>query len=258
MVVRKKETAISEVGLPVAKHRTNVTSGSGLGVKVTCIGAGLASLFVGACYCHNVLTRARIAVLARMSKGGGRIPLVSERRLIATSRFARGFSFGVSRDHGIIAPSFFVGAIRPQFLTGSRGGGFRAYRIRSRGNSYPPRSALPVGKGEQFNKFVNGAFAMMLTLSSSVSTAFHSTPAPVYQPVTSATAGSCEPVSYDVTSDVNAIVELLANEYSSTINDSSVYGRFRFNVLRGVAVEVLRAIDETLGRAYTPSKVIGG
>ena len=99
---------------------------------------------------------------------------------------------------------------------------------------------------------------MMLTLSRGVSTAFVSTPAPVYQPVTSATAGSREPVSYDVSSDVNAIVELLANEYNSTINDSSVYGRFRFNVLRGVAVEVLRAVDETLGRAYTPSKVIGG
>ena len=255
MVVRKKETAISEVGLPVAKHRTNVTSGSGLGVKVTCIGAGLASLFVGACYCHNVLTRARIAVLARMSEYRGRSLFFSIRRLIATSRYARGFSFGVNRDHGIVAPSYFVGAIRPQFLTGSRGGGFRAYRFLMRGNSYPPRSALPVGKGVRFNPIALGAFAMMLTLSSSVSTAFHFAPEPIYKPVTSATTGA---VSYDVSSDVNAIVELLANEYNSTINDSSVYGRFRFNVLRGVAVEVLRAIDETLGRAYTPSKVIGG
>lgn len=255
MVVRKKETAISEVGLPVAKHRTNVTSSSGLGVKVTCIGAGLASLFDGVGYCHNVLTRARIAVLARMSEYRGRSLFFSIRRLIATSRYARGFSFGVNRDHGIVAPSYFVGAIRPQFLTGSRGGGFRAYRFLMRGNSYPPRSALPVGKGVRFNPIALGAFAMMLTLSSSVSTAFHFAPEPIYKPVTSATTGA---VSYDVSSDVNAIVELLANEYNSTINDSSVYGRFRFNVLRGVAVEVLRAIDETLGRAYTPSKVIGG
>ena len=255
MVLKSKETAVSAIGSMFADVKTDNAFGGGLGVKVTRLSAGLASLFDGVDYCHNVLTRARIAVLARMSKGGGRIPLVSERRLIATSRSPRGFSFGVNRDHGIIAPSFFMGAIRPQFLTGSRGGGFRAYRIRSRGNSYPPRSALPVGKGEQFNKFVNGAFAMMLTLSSSVSTAFHSAPEPIYKPVTSATTGA---VSYDVSSDVNAIVELLANEYNSTINDSSVYGRFRFNVLRGVAVEVLRAIDETLGRAYTPSKVIGG
>lgn len=255
MVVRKKETAISEVGFPVAKHRTNVTSGSGLGVKVTRVGAGLASLFVGVDYCHNVLTRARIAVLARMSEYRGRSLFFSIRRLIATSRYARGFSFGVNRDHGIVAPSYFVGAIRPQFLTGSRGGGFRAYRFLMRGNSYPPRSALPVGKGVRFNPIALGAFAMMLTLSSSVSTAFHSAPEPIYKPVTSATTGA---VSYDISSDVNAIVELLANEYNSTINDSSVYGRFRFNVVRGVAVEVLRAIDETLGRAYTPSKVIGG
>ena len=255
MSMRKKETAVSAIGSMFADVKTDNAFGGGLGVKVTRLSAGLASLFDGVDYCHNVLTRARIAVLARMSKGGGRIPLVSTRRLIATSRYARGFSFGVNRDHGIVAPSYFVGAIRPQFLTGSRGGGFRAYRFLMRGNSYPPRSALPVGKGVRFNPIALGAFAMMLTLSSSVSTAFHFAPEPIYKPVTSATTGA---VSYDVSSDVNAIVELLANEYNSTINDSSVYGRFRFNVVRGVAVEVLRAIDETLGRAYTPSKVIGG
>ena len=246
MVVRKKETAINEVGFPVAKHRTNVTSGSGLGAKVTCIGAGLASLFVGACYCHNVLTRARIAVLARVSKGGlgG---LHSNRRLIATSRFARGFSFGVNRD-GIIAPV-------PNYGLMSHG--------KPSGLSLPvERSANPCDVSHLLGgwwgisySLTTGILAMMLTLSSSVSTAFHSAPEPIYKPVTSATTGA---VSYDVSSDVNAIVELLANEYNSTINDSSVYGRFRFNVVRGVAVEVLRAIDETLGRAYTPSKVIGG
>ena len=255
MVVRKKETAISEAGFPVCKHRTNCTTLNGLRLKVTRLSAGLASLFDGVGYCHNVPTRARIAVLARMSEYRGRSLFFSIRRLIATSRYARGFSFGVNRDHGIVAPSYFVGAIRPQFLTGSRGGGFRAYRFLMRGNSYPPRSALPVGKGVRFNPIALGAFAMMLTLSSSVSTAFHFAPEPIYKPVTSATTGA---VSYDVSSDVNAIVELLANEYNSTINDSSVYGRFRFNVVRGVAVEILRACDEALGRAYTPSSVIGG
>lgn len=249
MVVRKKETAISEAGLPVAKHRTNCTTSSGLGVKVTFIGAGLASLFDGVGYCHNVPTRARIAVLARMSKGGlgG---LHSIRRLIATSRFARGFSFGISRN-GIIAPV-------PNYGLMSHG--------KPSGLSLPDRrSANPCGVshllggwwGNSYNQ-ISGILAMMLTLSRGVSTAFISTPAPVYQPVTSATAGSSEPVSYDVTSDVNAIVELLANEYNSTINDSSVYGRFRFNVVRGVAVEIRRACDEALGRAYTPSSVIWG
>lgn len=255
MVLKSKETAISVFGSMFGDRKTNHAIGSGLGVKVTRVGAGLASLFDGVSYCHNVLTRARIAVLARMSEYRGRSLFFSIRRLIATSRYARGFSFGVNRDHGIVAPSYFVGAIRPQFLTGSRGGGFRAYRFLMRGNSYPPRSALPVGKGVRFNPIALGAFAMMLTLSSSVSTAFHFAPEPIYKPVTSATTGA---VSYDVSSDVNAIVELLANEYNSTINDSSVYGRFRFNVVRGVAVEILRACDEALGRAYTPSSVIGG
>ena len=250
MVLKSKETAISEAGLPVAKHRTNCTTSSGLGVKVTFIGAGLASLFDGVGYCHNVLTRARIAVLARMSKGGLGGLLTDTRRLIATSRFDRGFSFGVNRN-GIIAPV-------PNYGLMSHG--------KPSGLSLPRRrSANPCGVshllggrwGISYSQ-LRGIQAMMLTLSRGVSTAFISTPAPVYQPVTSATAGSREPVSYDVTSDVNAIVELLANEYNSTINDSSVYGRFRFNVVRGVAVEILRACDEALGRAYTPSKVIGG
>ena len=249
MSMRKKETAVSAIGSMFADVKTDNAFGSGLGVKVTRVSAGLASLIVGACYCHNVLTRATIAVLARMSKGGlgG---LHSTRRLIATSRFARGFSFGISRN-GIIAPV-------PNYGLMSHG--------KPSGLSLPcGRSANPCGVSHLLGgwwgisyKLTQGIQAMMLTLSRGVSTAFISTPAPVYQPVTSATAGSCEPVSYDVTSDVNAIVELLANEYNSTINDSSVYGRFRFNVVRGVAVEVLRAIDETLGRAYTPSKVIGG
>ncbi len=247
MSMRKKETALSEVGFPVAKHRTNCTTPSGLRLKVTCIGAGLASLFDGVDYCHNVLTRARIAVLARMSKGGLGGLLTDTRRLIATSRFDRGFSFGVNRN-GIIAPV-------PNYGLMSHG--------KPSGLSLPRRrSANPCGVshllggrwGISYSQ-LRGIQAMMLTLSSSVSTAFHSAPEPIYKPVTSATTGA---VSYDVSSDVNAIVELLANEYNSTINDSSVYGRFRFNVVRGVAVEVLRAIDETLGRAYTPSKVIGG
>lgn len=249
MVVRKKETAISEVGFPVCKHRTNCTTSSGLGVKVTCIGAGLASHFVGVRYCYAVLSRARIAVPTRVS-GCGLGGLHSNRRLIATSRFARGFSFGVNRD-GIIAPV-------PNYGLMSHG--------KPSGLSLPvERSANPCGVSHLLGgwwvtsySLTTGILAMMLTLSRGVSTAFISTPAPVYQPVTSATAGSCEPVSYDVTSDVNAIVELLANEYNSTINDSSVYGRFRFNVVRGVAVEILRACDEALGRAYTPSSVIGG
>ena len=192
MVVRKKETAISEAGLPVAKHRTNCTTSSGLGVKVTCIGAGLASLLDGVGYCHNVPTRARIAVLARMSEGGlGRLQI--NRRLIATSRYARGFSFGVNRNHGIIAPAFFDGLMsrgKPSGLPSPVG------------RSANPRGvSLPHGRrGETSDNQSTGILAMMLTLSSSVSTAFHFAPEPIYKPVTSATTGA---VSYDISSDVN-------------------------------------------------------
>lgn len=243
MSMRKKETAVSAIGSMFADVKTDNAFGGGLGLKVTRFCAGLASHG----YCHNVLTRARIAVLARMSKGGLGGLLTDTRRLIATSRFDRGFSFGVNRN-GIIAPV-------PNYGLMSHG--------KPSGLSLPRRrSANPCGVshllggrwGISYSQ-LRGIQAMMLTLSSSVSTAFHSAPEPIYKPVTSAITGA---VSYDVSSDVNAIVELLANEYNSTINDSSVYGRFRFNVVRGVAVEVLRAIDETLGRAYTPSKVVGG
>lgn len=100
---------------------------------------------------------------------------------------------------------------------------------------------------------------MMLTLSSSVSTAFHSAPEPIYKPVTSATAGSCEPVSYDVSSDLNAVFDRCASEYVSANREPSLFNRtIRLNVLRGVVVDVLRFCDETLGRTYTPCKVIGG
>lgn len=251
MSMRKKETALSEVGFPVAKHRTNCTTSSGLGVKVTCIGAGLASHFVGVRYCYAVLSRATIAVLARMSEGGLGGLLTDTRRLIATSRFARGFSFGVNWN-GIIAPV-------PNYGLMSHG--------KPSGLSLPRRrSANPCGVSHLLGGWwgisysqLRGIQAMMLTLSRGVSTAFISTPAPVYQPVTSATAGSCEPVSYDVSSDLNAVFDRCAGEYVSANREPSLFNRtIRLNVLRGVAVDVLRFCDETLGRTYTSSKVIGG
>lgn len=246
MVVRKKETAISEAGLPVTKHRTNCTTSSGLGVKVTFIGAGLASLFDGVGYCHNVLSRATIAVLARMSKGGlgG---LHSIRRLIATSRFDRGFSFGVNRD-GIIAPV-------PNYGLMSHG--------KPSGLSLPDRrSANPCGVshllggwwGNSYNQ-ISGILAMMLTLSSSVSTAFPSIPEPFFKPVTSTASNAS---NYDVTGDLSAIFDRCAGEYVSANREPSLFNRtIRLNVLRGVVVDVLRFCDETLGRACNPNRVMG-
>ena len=246
MVVRKKETAISEAGLPVAKHRTNCTTSSGLGVKVTCIGAGLASHFVGVRYCHNVPTRARIAVLARMSKcglGG----LLDTRRLIAMSRLVRGFSFGVNRT-GIIAPVFFDGLM-------PHGKSFDLSLPRR-------RSANPCGISHLLGGWwgipysqLRGIKAMMLTPTRSVSTAFPSIPEPFFKPVTSTASNAS---NYDVTGDLSAIFDRCAGEYVSANREPSLFNRtIRLNVLRGVVVDVLRFCDETLGRACNPNRVMG-
>lgn len=128
--------------------------------------------------------RAILSVLVRKNEGRGRSLLVSTRRTIATSRFARGVSFGGSRIHGVIA-SAFMGALHPQFLMGSRAGGFRARRFRVRGTSYTRTACPPRRKDGQFLQAVHGALAMMRTLSRSVSTAFPSIPEPIFLPVQS-------------------------------------------------------------------------
>lgn len=128
--------------------------------------------------------RAMLSVLVRKNEGRGRSLLVSTRRTIATSRFARGVSFGGSRIHGVIA-SAFMGALHPQFLMGSRAGGFRARRFRVRGTSYTRTACPPRRKDGQFLQAVHGALAMMRTLSRNVSTAFPSIPEPIFLPVQS-------------------------------------------------------------------------
>lgn len=129
--------------------------------------------------------RAILSVLVRKNEGRGRSLLVCSRRIVATSRFARGVSFGGNRIHGLNAPAFIMGALHPQILTGGRGDGFRAYRFLEHGTSYSPRPALPVGKGVQLLQVVLGASAMMRTLSRNVSTAFPSIPEPIFLPVQS-------------------------------------------------------------------------
>ena len=47
--------------------------------------------------------RAMLSVLVRKNEGRGRSLLVCSRRIVATSRFARGVSLGGSRIHGRIA-----------------------------------------------------------------------------------------------------------------------------------------------------------
>lgn len=118
--------------------------------------------------------RAILSVLVRMNgRRRGNLP-TSTRRTIAASRLARGVSFGGSSNHGVIA-SALLGALYPQFLTGSRAGGFRACRFRVRGISTPHGLPSP-WKGSAVLQTVHGALAMMRTLSRNVSTAFPSLP----------------------------------------------------------------------------------
>lgn len=134
--------------------------------------------------CAIVRRRAMLCASVRKNGCRGRSLLVSNRRIVATSRFTRGVSFGGNRNHGIFAPAF-MGVLHPQILTGGRTGGLMAYRFLLRGNSYPVRPALPVGKGVQLKKVAIGALAMMRTLSRNVSTAFPSIPEPTFLPVQS-------------------------------------------------------------------------
>lgn len=133
--------------------------------------------------CAIARCRAILSVLVRMNGRRRGNLLVSPRRTIAASCFARGVSFGGSRIHGVIA-SAFVGALHPKFLTGSRAGGFRACRNLGRGISTPHGLPSP-WKGGAVLQAVQGALAMMRTLSRNVSTAFPSIPEPTFLPVQS-------------------------------------------------------------------------
>lgn len=133
--------------------------------------------------CAIARCRAILSVLVRMNGRRRGNLLISNRRTIAASCFARGVSFGGSRIHGVIA-SAFVGALHPKFLTGSRAGGFRACRLRLRGISTPHGLPSP-WKGRAVLQTAIGASAMMRTLSRNVSTAFPSIPEPTFLPVQS-------------------------------------------------------------------------
>lgn len=127
--------------------------------------------------------RAILSVLVRKNEGRRGNLLYCVRRTIAGPRLMRGFSFGGSSNHGVIA-SALLGALYPQFLTGSRAGGLRACRLLTRGISTPHGLPSP-WKGSAVLKPVLGASAMMRTLSRNVSTAFPSIPEPTFLPVQS-------------------------------------------------------------------------
>ena len=133
--------------------------------------------------CAIVRWRAILSVLVRKNESRRGNLLYCVRRTIAGPRLMRGFSFGGSSNHGVIA-SALLGALYPQFLTGSRAGGLRACRLLTRGISTPHGLPSP-WKGSAVLKPVLGASAMMRTLSRNVSTAFPSIPEPIFLPVQS-------------------------------------------------------------------------
>lgn len=133
--------------------------------------------------CAIVRWRAMLCASVRKSGRGRGNPLISNRRTIAGPRLMRGFSFGGSSNHGVIA-SALLGALHPQFLTGSRAGGFRACRHLLRGISTPHGLPSP-WKGRAVPNLATGISAMMRTLSRNVSTAFSSIPEPTFLPVQS-------------------------------------------------------------------------
>ena len=133
--------------------------------------------------CAIVRRRAILSALVRKNERRRGNLLSSTRRTIAGPRLMRGFSFGGSSNHGVIA-SALLGALYPQFLTGSRAGGLRACRLLVRGISTPHGLPSP-WKGSAVLQTVLGASVMMRTLSRNVSTAFPSIPEPIFLPVQS-------------------------------------------------------------------------
>ena len=174
MLRHEKGQAVRSAGASeFGDKESNGAHGDGLNVKNSRASAPCA------------MGRRRAMLCASVRKNGCRRGnlLVSNRRTIAASCFARGVSFGGSRIHGVIA-SAFMGALHPQFLMGSRAGGLRACRLRLRGISTPHGLPSP-WKGRAVLQTAIGAFVMMRTLSRNVSTAFPSIPEPIFLPVQS-------------------------------------------------------------------------
>lgn len=125
------------------------------------------------------IVRWRAMLCASVRKSGCRLGgLRFSRRLIATSRYARGFSFGVNRAHGLIAPVPYCG-----LMPCGKPSGLSFPRERS---ANPHGVSHPLGGRWGISyKLSLGILAMMRTLSRNVSTAFPSIPEPTFLPVQS-------------------------------------------------------------------------
>lgn len=207
-----------------------------------------------------------IAPIRKNGRGRGN-PLISTRRNAAAPTLFEhvAFSFGGIRNHGTIAPSFFMGVLHPQILTGGREGGSRACRFLVRGISTPHGLPSP-WKGRAVLQFAQGASVMMRTLSRSVSTAFPSIPEPSFCPVESLHARPVDARKADTFTDIADGLERLlerCTERVAFIESAPADCRHKQaarNALRGYLSDLLdlcadvQAIAETAGRpahAYT-------
>ena len=128
--------------------------------------------------CAIAKCRAMLCLPSRLT--GGRLGgLQNQRRLFATSRSARGFSFGENRNHGLIAPVPYYGLM-------PCGKSFQGLSLPLERSANPRGvSHLLGGRWGISYKLTNGILAMMRTLSRNVSTAFPSIPEPTFLPVQS-------------------------------------------------------------------------
>lgn len=191
---------------------------------------------------HIVSRRAIIAVPTRVS-GCGLGGLRYLRRLFATSRYARGFSFGVHRKHGLIAPVPSYGLMpcrKPSGLS----------LPKERSANLHGVSHLLGGWWVTSYSLSLGIQAMMLTLSSSVSTAFSTPPEPVFKPVFSVAGEETSP--YDVSHDVTVIVDLIVGEYRAASKEKNPLNYYtRLNALRSIVNEITDICDEINGLTCT-------
>ena len=201
-----------------------------------------------------------IAPIRKNGRGRGNPPISTRRNAAAPTLFEHvAFSFGGIRNHGIIAPSFFMGALHPQILTGGREGGSRACRFLVRGISTPHGLPSP-WKGRAVLQFAQGASVMMRTLSRSVSTAFPSIPEPSFCPVESLHARPVDARKADTFTDIADGLERLLErcaERAAFIENAPADSRKKHAaraLLRGYLSDLLelcadvQAIAETAGR----------
>ena len=168
MLRQEQSQAAVSVIVPKGDSRGNDGArGGGLNVKNSWASAPCA------------IVRWRAMLCASVRKNGCRLGgLRFSRRLIATSRYARGFSFGVNRAHGLIAPVPYCG-----LMPCGKPSGLSFPRERS---ANPHGVSHPLGGRWGISyKLSLGILAMMRTLSRNVSTAFPSIPEPIFLPVQS-------------------------------------------------------------------------